>query len=197
MLNTATQEIFNYWNGLRAGRPAPLRAEIDPSALRRFLPHLFIINATIADNPTFALAGTRICELFDRELRGLDYQSIWLGLGDDTPTTILKHVLFYERPALLDIQLSHDEDDYAHDLLLMPIRSQGYRSDRVLGALVPRHAALPFIALPVRGLAFESWGFVRPDGTRPSISTDAHVSTSVPVTFFRRLVGQRYAQPGR
>lgn len=197
MLNTARQEIFNYWNGLRGIRPAPLRSEIDPSALRRFLPHLFIVNATIANRPTFALAGTRICELFDRELRGLDYASMWLDTEDDTPTTILNHVLFYERPALLDISLPYAKTDYPHDLLLMPMRSQGYRSDRVLGALVPREAALPFSALPVRGLTFESWGFVRPDGTRPSISIDGNISTAVPVTFFRRLVGQRFAQPGR
>lgn len=197
MLNTATQEIFNYWNGLRGSRPAPLRSEIDPSSLRRFLPHLFIVNATIADNPTFALVGTRICELFDRELRGLDYASMWLGCEDSTPSTILNHVLFYERPALLDIHLSHDEQDYAHDLLLMPMRSHGYRSDRVLGALIPRETPLPFTALPVRGLAFESWGFIKPDGTRPTISADGHISTAMPVTFFRRLVGQRFAQPGR
>ncbi|TNM62106.1 PAS domain-containing protein [Aliirhizobium smilacinae] len=197
MRNTATQEIFNYWNGLRGSRPAPLRSEIDPSALRRFLPHLFIVNATLPANPTFALAGTRICELFDRELRGLDYASMWLGTEDETPTTILNHVLFYERPALLDIRLSHGEDDYAHDLLLMPMRSQGYRSDRVLGALVPRHSQLPFTALPIRGLAFEGWGFVKPDGTRPTVSADSHVSTAMPATFFRRLVGQKFTQPGR
>lgn len=197
MLHTATQEIFNYWNGLRGSRPAPLRSEIDPSALRRFLPHLFIVHSTVSDRPTFALAGTRICELFDRELRGLDYTFMWLGAQDDEPTTILNHVLFYERPALLDIRLSHDEQDYAHDLLLMPIRSQGYQSDRVLGALVPRETPLPFTALPVRGLAFESWGFVKPDGTRPTISADSNVSTAMPITFFRRLVGQKTAQPGR
>lgn len=197
MQNTPTQEILNYWNGLRGSRPAPLRSEIDPSALRRFLPHLFIVNATISDRPTFALAGTRICELFDRELRGLDYASMWLDAEDDAPATILNHVLFYERPALLDIQLPHDGNIYAHDLLLMPVRSQGVRSDRVLGALVPRATPLPFTALPVQGLAFESWGFVTPDGTRPTMSADSHISTAMPVTFFRRLVGQRSAQPGR
>lgn len=197
MQNTATQEIFNYWNGLRGSRPAPLRSEIDPSALRRFLPHLFIVNAAVSDHPTFALAGTRICELFDRELRGLDYASMWLNAEDDTPTTILNHVLVYERPALLDICLPHDGDNYAHDLLLMPVRSQGHRSDRVLGALVPRSTPLPFTALPVSGLAFESWGFVASDGSRPTISAGSHISTAMPVTFFRRLVGHRSAQPGR
>lgn len=197
MRNTATQEIFNYWNGLRGSRPAPMRSEIDPSALRRFLPHLFIVNATIPGNPTFALAGTRICELFDRELRNLDYASMWRGIDDETPTTILNHVLFYERPALLDIRLSHAENEYPHDLLLMPLRSQGYRSDRVLGALIPRETPLPFTALPIRGLAFESWGFVKSDGTRPSISADSDVSSAMPVTFFRRLIGGRHDQPGR
>lgn len=197
MRNTATQEIFNYWNDLRGSRPTPLRSEIDPVALRRFLPHLFIVSAATPESPSFALAGTRICEIFDRELRGSDYTSIWLGADDGRPAAVLENVLFYERPALVDARTSAYGEDYPHDLLLMPVRSYGQRSDRVLGALVPRQSAIPPLAVPIAGLVLESWGFIQPDGSRPTVSSDADVSTSVPVTFFRRLIGARQAQSGR
>jgi hypothetical protein len=197
MRNMAIQDIFNYWNDLRGTRPTPLRSEIDPVALRRFLPHLFIISAAAEETPSFALAGTRICEIFDRELRGRDFASIWLDPEDKRPAAVFNNVLFYERPALVDVGSSSRGEDYPHDLLLMPIRSYGQRSDRVLGALIPRQGALPPLSLPIPGLALESWGFIQPDGTRPTISSDADISTSVPVTFFRRLVGARHAQPGR
>jgi len=197
MRNTATQEIFNYWNDLRGSRPTPLRSDIDPVALRRFLPHLFIVSATDEETPNFALAGTRLCEIFDRELRGQDFDTIWLNTADGRPKAVLKNVLFYERPALIDICISSDGTDYPHDLLLMPIRSYGQRSDRVLGSLIPRLTSVPPLGLPITGLEMESWGFLHPDGTRPTISNDADVSTSVPVTFFRRLIGTRQAQAGR
>lgn len=197
MRNTAIQEIFNYWNDLRGSRPTPLRSEIDPVALRRFLPNLFIVSAAEPEEPVFALAGTRICEIFDRELRGRRFNTIWQAEDDERPVSVLNNVLFYERPALLDIHSAADGENYPHDLLLMPIRSYGQRSDRVLGALLPQQTAIPPLALPISGLSLESWGFVQPDGTRPTVSSDAEVSTSVPVTFFRRLVGTRQAQPGR
>ena len=66
MQNSAIGEILKSWNDLRQDRAAPLRSEFDPSALRHFLPHLFILSAQVPGRLTFALAGTRISELFDR-----------------------------------------------------------------------------------------------------------------------------------
>ncbi|WP_353622851.1 PAS domain-containing protein [Aliirhizobium terrae] len=85
MRTRATEEILNYWNGLRGARPAPLRADLDPSALRHFLPNLFIVTGSAPATLSFALAGTRICELFDRELRGTDYQAIWGKVPEGAP----------------------------------------------------------------------------------------------------------------
>ncbi|WP_254622303.1 PAS domain-containing protein, partial [Stenotrophomonas sp. GbtcB23] len=78
MRNQVSQIIFDYWTDLKGDRGAPLRTEIDPTALRHLLPHLFIATVGLEGYPVFRLAGTRICDLFGRELRGAGFAEIWL-----------------------------------------------------------------------------------------------------------------------
>jgi hypothetical protein len=197
MRNTAREEILNYWNGLRGSRAAPLRSDFDPAAMRHFLPHLFILTAAAPGAPTFALAGTQICDLFDRELRGTDYACVWTGTAAEEPSEIVDHVLFYERPALLDVRLSPLGDDYPYDMLLMPLRSPENRSDRVLGALTPRVAAVPPLLRPIDALSLENWAFAGTDGAMPSLDKQLSVETVAPANLFRRLVGGRFVPVGR
>jgi hypothetical protein len=188
MRNTAIEEILNYWNALRRERAAPLRSEFDPAALRHFLPHLFILAAQPSGRLTFALAGTRVCELFDRELRGSDYLSIWGREGTDSnPFEIAESVRLYERPVLIDVSISPNGQLYPYDLLLMPLRSsETGGSDRILGALVPRAASLPPIQLPIARLTLESWSPLDAGRVRPRRPVEEETGS---VTFIRRLIG--------
>ena len=195
---TAKEEILNYWNGLRGNRPAPLRSELDPSALRHFLPHLFILTAPGPNELIFALAGTRVCELFDKELRGLDFSSIWLETAEGRPVEIAENILLYERPALLDVHLSPTGGDHPYDLLMMPLRSTGHGSDRILGALVPRSSAVPDLLIPVHALSLQNWAFLEPNGSLPRLADAANAPTGRPAPLLRRLIGSGlFAQAGR
>lgn len=198
MQTTANEEILNYWNSLRGARPAPLRSELDPSALRHFLPHLFIVSTTAPGQLTFALAGTRLCELFDRELRGFDFRSVWSESAADRPLEIAENILLYERPALLDVQLLPEGEPYPYDLLMMPVRSGSHGSDRILGALMPRPTAIPDLMIPVRSMNLENWAFIEEDGMLPQITTAAVPAAREPDGLFRRLMGVGlFAQAGR
>ena len=195
MQNSAIEEILNYWNGLRKDRAAPLRSEFDPAALRHFLPHLFILATQASGRLTFALAGTRICELFDRELRGSDYLSIWQkDQAAASPRDIAESVRSGERPALISANLSPDGDAYPYDLLLLPLRSsEAERSDRILGALVPRAAALPPLYMPIAKLGIRTWSFL--DARAAPLRQERESSS---VTFIRRMVGGGwFVQAGR
>ena len=70
MKHASTKTVFAHWNTRRGARPAPARAEIDPVALRHALGDTFILAADFAGELRSRLAGTRICALFCRELRG-------------------------------------------------------------------------------------------------------------------------------
>jgi hypothetical protein len=164
MQSDAIREIFDYWTGLKAGRAAPLRNEIDPVALRRLLPHLFIVTATPGGDIVFRLAGTRICELMGREFRNMSFSLVW-GAGETfRPMQIAESVMRYERPALLDVLAAGGDVDTGYELLLLPVRSEGEFSDRLLGALLPKKRPPPLTALPIKGLVLQNWTFIDDNG---------------------------------
>lgn len=176
MHNRASREIFDYWVRLAGERPAPLRTEIDPVALRRYLPHLFI--AALADpadasaDLTFRLAGTRICDMFGREFRGAAYEEMWFDKTNRQPFEIAANAIQYERPVLLEVHVLRPADERPYDLLLMPMRPYDESfSDRLLGALLPRSEALAATATPAAGLLLDRWTFLERDGRTPATNT--------------------------
>lgn len=69
--------LFQYWNGLRAGRPAPAHSEIEPAAIKSVLADTFILERRPRGNAAFRLAGTRVCAIYGRELRGISFAALW------------------------------------------------------------------------------------------------------------------------
>lgn len=61
-------EVLHYWQAKCAGRKMPARADIDPADLRRFLPHITLVD--VVDDPrryVYRLVGTQ-----EVETRGYD-----------------------------------------------------------------------------------------------------------------------------
>jgi hypothetical protein len=70
MKHSSTRAVFEYWNKRRGMRPAPDRSEIEPSEIRLALGDTFMLAADFVDQLRFRLAGTRVCALFCREIKG-------------------------------------------------------------------------------------------------------------------------------
>lgn len=70
-------QLFQYWNRLRAGRPAPKRTEIEPADIRTLLADTFILESDARGEGIFRLAGTRLCATHGRELKGFAFASLW------------------------------------------------------------------------------------------------------------------------
>src|SRR5450830_1306936 len=77
MKHPSTQALFAYWNERRGNRPAPERADIDPAAIRHALGDTFMLAADFVDELRFSLAGTRVCALFFREIKGEAFVELW------------------------------------------------------------------------------------------------------------------------
>jgi len=69
--------LYAYWTERRGARPAPERADIDPGAIRRMLGDSFVLSCDAGEDHLFRVAGTRLCALFGRELRGQPFSTIW------------------------------------------------------------------------------------------------------------------------
>jgi hypothetical protein len=77
MRHDGTSDLFAYWNRLRGTRAAPERKEIEPASIGSRLADTFILQAAGASEPGFRLAGTRICSIHGRELKGQPFISLW------------------------------------------------------------------------------------------------------------------------
>jgi len=81
MNETGGSILFTYWDILRAGRPAPDRAEIDPRGIAPILGDTFILEGNRDGSLPYRLAGSRLCMLFGRELKGADFLDAFSDAG--------------------------------------------------------------------------------------------------------------------
>ena len=82
MKHAASRELYAYWEEKRGTRPAPERAEIEPGAIRGVLSDAFILALDRNAGHPVRLAGTRVCALFGREIKG---ESVPRSLGCAEP----------------------------------------------------------------------------------------------------------------
>jgi hypothetical protein len=137
MRHKTTQTVFDYFNRVRDGKSAPLRADIDPNELKSVLPNVFILGTTRNGGPVFRLAGTRICALLGRELRGEDFMNLWHGPNRHKMKLATEAVLANQAPLTIDVSTFADEEDQGHmEMLLAPLSSRSGVYDRLIGSLV-------------------------------------------------------------
>ncbi|MGV1794969.1 PAS domain-containing protein [Rhizobium sp. A37_96] len=131
-------EIFTYWEQIRGNADAPLRNLIQPSAVSHILPELFILENTADDSPRFRLAGTAICNLMGREIRGENFAALWASSQQDDPVRIAAGVMTHVVPASINATgYCISGRSMAFEMVLMPLRTSGDTCDRLLGCLTP------------------------------------------------------------
>lgn len=92
--------LFQYWNRLRAGRPAPRRTEVEPADIKALLADTFILEKDTRGEAVFRLAGTRLCATHGRELKGFSFPSLWRE-KDQRLLSRLIHGVFDQRSVVL------------------------------------------------------------------------------------------------
>jgi hypothetical protein len=132
----ATEELFQYWDRRRAGRPAPDRSEIEPSDIRSILPDTFILEVDEARGYAWRLAGTRVCGLHCRELKGRDFLTDWHGKERATLTSLLEAVVTESAVAVLQAAYATERGQMIEaEMVLLPLRVFARPICRVLGAI--------------------------------------------------------------
>ena len=93
MQQPTSRQLYAYWDRVRNGRVAPRRFEIEPARIPALLPETFIAEGAGALGFRFRLAGTKICEQFGKELRGIDLLSLF-GDDDREQLAAMLHAVF-------------------------------------------------------------------------------------------------------
>jgi hypothetical protein len=138
MKHASTREVFDYWNTRRGHRIAPERGDIEPGAIRRALADSFILAFDPLAGHPFRLAGTRVCALFCRELKGEPFARFW-DIDSKPSFQDLISIVADEAIGLVAGITAHTANGLSCDLemLLLPLAQGGQLHARTLGVLAP------------------------------------------------------------
>lgn len=143
MKHPSNRELFEYWNLRRGERLAPERSDIEPGAIRKILGDTFVLEMGGINNPVFRLAGTRLCALFARELKGESFTRLWERTGQ-TAMRELVAVVLEEKVGVVASVAGATSDDLLQpvnlEMLLLPLATESRSEARVIGALAPMAA---------------------------------------------------------
>jgi len=138
MKHSSTRAVFDHWNERRGKRAAPGRGEIDPVAIAQALGDTFTLSADFVDQLRFRLAGTRVCALFCREIKGEILSEL---CSDDSRKTIedVLTIVTAETAGVVTGLIGRADDGAIADLemLLLPLARIGHARTSVLGVLAP------------------------------------------------------------
>lgn len=93
MKHQSTRALYDYWTTKRGRRRAPARSDIDPADIRRILANTFILTADFVNDVRVRLAGTRVCALFAREIKGDAFEDLWSEPGREQMHGLLTAVI--------------------------------------------------------------------------------------------------------
>lgn len=138
MKHISTRALFDYWNQKRGNRRAPERADIDPAAIRHALGDTFMLAADFVDQLRFRLAGTRVCALFCREIKGEAFVELWSERSRKAIDDLLTVVDSESVGAVAGLTgRTADGSEADLEFLLLPLAHIGHARVRALGILVP------------------------------------------------------------
>jgi hypothetical protein len=154
MKHASSRAVFDYWTKQRGTRPAPERGDIDPTEIRYALSDTFMLAADFVDQLRFRLAGTRVCALFGREIKGEAFDALW---SETSRTAIdeLMAIVTHETTGAVAGVTARTEDGAETDLemLMLPLAHAGHARIRALGVLAPAVPPYWLGAKPVVELA--------------------------------------------
>jgi hypothetical protein len=137
MKHAVSQELYAYWQEQRGNRPAPERADIAPGPIRHVLSDVFILALDRGAGHPFRLAGTRVCALFGRELKGECFIELWTTSSRPIVSDLLAIVEKEQVGTVAGVTGQMANGDMIElELLLLPLAARTNLA-RTIGVLVP------------------------------------------------------------
>jgi hypothetical protein len=172
MQQATSRKLYAYWDGIRNGRIAPHRFEIEPARIANILRETFIAECTGLLGFRFRLAGTRICQHFGRELRGVDFLSLWSNEDRDAIATLARNVL---NDGAVGHGVFHattqTNRQASFEFTLMPLIHTGRTVNRLLGAIAAIEPPFWLGAEPLATFEVAELHLHWPDGVPDFMST--------------------------
>jgi hypothetical protein len=154
MKHPSSREFFAYWDERRAGESAPDRSDIEPGPVRELLGDIFVLSYDPDRGHPFRVAGTRVCALVGRDLKGQGFPALF---SQDSRREIedLIGIVAEELLAIVaGVDASAEDGSKVHlELLLLPFTPRAHTPLSLTGLMAPldgEHAVL-------RDFSLTSW----------------------------------------
>ena len=136
MQKQSTKTLYEYWNTLRGSRSAPDRRDVDPTRIRGALSNTFILELNDTSEFDFRLAGSHICSVYARELKGRSFTRLWHPRDRDAMETLVRAVTEDNAVALVTFSgMTAIHTKVSVETILLPVRHNGSTQTRLLGAM--------------------------------------------------------------
>jgi hypothetical protein len=127
------QQLYDHWVAISGGRAMPDRTDVQPTAFPRLLPCISLLEQANG-RLRVRLAGTRLRDMFDREITGLyldDYdwgekRDYWRAVYDHLVSTCLPAQGVMRGPRL-------NKEHLVHFWLRLPLSRDGIPAAMILG----------------------------------------------------------------
>lgn len=164
MKHPSSQAVYAHWNERRGSRPAPERAEIDPAAIRRALGDTIILAADFVETWRFRLAGTRVCALFNREIKGESLAALWRESDQKTLAKLTETITTEKVGAVMGlVGRTADGAEVDLEMLMLPLAHTGHARIRGLGVLAPLSPPYWLGSKPVTELSLTALRHIGPE----------------------------------
>lgn len=136
MRHEESRHLFSYWDGLRAGRAAPDRTEIDPRAIASILGDTFILEADRTGALPYRLAGSRVSNLFARELKGTGFLDRFTPHARDRVRKVLVDATAAQAGLMLALAGTSAQGRKVDlEAVILPLAHRGRVGARLIGTL--------------------------------------------------------------
>lgn len=136
--NPLLQSLERYWKTLRHAQKLPARSDLDPAQIDTVLPHAFILQRVAPGTARFRVAGQKLHDLIQIDARGMPFSTLFQTSERDSIKALIESA--FDEPAIIGLPLVSPASVFqpaVHAaMLLLPMRDDKDRTNRILGAIV-------------------------------------------------------------
>ena len=132
------RQVEAYWTALREEGGIPKRSQIDPRGLSAALEYMFILERIAPGMARYRIAGQHLCALAGMEVRGMPLSAFFTPASRSEIGATIEQV--FDKPAVAEVALQSEPvrgvPALSARMLMLPLRSDLGRIDRILGAFM-------------------------------------------------------------
>jgi hypothetical protein len=139
ILHPGSRKMFRHWEMTRAEAACPTREAFELAPIKDVMADMVIIDRDhLRSGFRYRLAGTRVCELYGRNITGQDVLIGWDNFEKDVIGRHLLTVVNQKQPAVIRMRLTTNRTQLiAAELLALPVAMPGSHRIQIIGGLFP------------------------------------------------------------